>query len=107
MRKGGNIIFSVTQGQLHSHFMVVSLTCKNEEVPIKNEGARVIFSPLVDTSFFQSLKGSSIETCGIWPKFELILTLMYVLISCKNEKDQIKQVAQRATIAQLRASMSL
>ena len=35
---------------------------------------------------FQMLKGSlnSIVSGGIWPKFELIKALMYVLVTCKN-----------------------
>ena len=42
-------------------FIVVLVTCKNEEDPIKNEGVRVLtrFSPLkVYGSFSQKLKGS-------------------------------------------------
>ena len=35
--------------------MVVLVTCKNEEDPIKNEGARVVTRLLID---FQTLKGS-------------------------------------------------
>ena len=27
---------------------------------------------------------------GIWPKFELIQAFMHVLVTCKNEDDQIK-----------------
>ena len=32
---------------------------------------------------------------GIWPKFELIQAFMHVLLTCKNEVDQIKNEAAR------------
>ena len=57
--------------------MVIHVTCKNEEDPMKNKGARVAttFSP-----------------------FELIRDVMVVLVTCKNEKDLIKnEVARVAT----------
>ena len=42
----------------------------------------------VDAYFFQSSRAAySVASSGIWPKFELTQTLMYVLITCKNKKD--------------------
>ena len=38
--------------------MVVLVTCKNEEDPIKNEGARVVTTMLHYQSIFKMLKGS-------------------------------------------------
>ena len=32
---------------------------------------------------------------GIWPKFELIQAFMHVLVTCKNEDDQIKNEGAR------------
>ena len=32
---------------------------------------------------------------GIWPKFELVQAFMHVLLSCKNEVDQIKNEGAR------------
>ena len=32
---------------------------------------------------------------GIWPKFELIQAFMHVLLTCKNEVDQIKNKGAR------------
>ena len=32
---------------------------------------------------------------GIWPKFELIQAFMHVLLTCKNEVDQIKNEGAR------------
>ena len=66
--------------------MDVLVTCKYEEDPIKNEGARVdtTFSP-----FYNSMV--AMETSGrIWPNFELIEALIHVLITCKYEKNPIK-----------------
>ena len=57
--------------------MVVLVTCKNEEDPLKNDDTRVF-----TTILFQTLKGR---------KFELIQALMHCLVSCKNEVDQINK----------------
>ena len=43
-----------------SQHMVVLVTCKNEEDPIKNEGARVVTTMLYYPSIFKILKGSSL-----------------------------------------------
>ena len=67
--------------------MVVLLTCKNEEDPIKNEGARVLTRLLF---FRRSRAANSVVSGGIMPKFKLIQALMVVLVTCKNEKDHIK-----------------
>ena len=50
----------VAKFELIQAFIVVLVTCKNEEDPIKTEGARVLtrFSPLCLWDFFQTLKGS-------------------------------------------------
>ena len=42
----------------------------------------------METSIFQTLKGSYL--CGPWSDFKLIQALMYVIITCKYEKDPIK-----------------
>ena len=65
--------------------MNVLVTCKYEEDPIKNRGARV-FTTLADNS---GVGG------GVWPKFELIEAFMHVLVTCKNEDDQIKNEGAR------------
>ena len=128
--------------------MVVLLTCKNEEDPIKNRGARVFttlyinFSDaqgqitlelvavsgrnlnsyklscmsslparmrmidskmkelecLQDFSHYKSMrtfsrpsKAANPAVLGlIWPNFELVRDVMYVLVTCKYEEDQIK-----------------
>ena len=65
--------------------MAALLTCKNEENPIKNEGARVLTRFL----FRHSRAANSVVSDGIMPKFKLIQAFMVVLVTCKN-KDPIK-----------------
>ena len=60
--------------------MVVLVTAKNDENPIKNEGPRV----LTTLSIFQTLKGIR---NGIWSKLELIRDIVVVLVTCKYEKN--------------------
>ena len=74
--------------------MVVLVTCKNEEDPIKNEGARVFTTLYIDFSDAQRADKSRVSG-GIWPKFELIQAFMHVLVSCKNEEDSIKNEEAR------------
>ena len=70
--------------------MVVLATCKNEEDPIKNEGARVLTTLNILKIFRCSRAANSAVSGGLWPNFKLIHTLMVVLITCKNEEDPIK-----------------
>ena len=65
--------------------MDVLITCKYED-PIKNEGAGVVTTLYINISDAQG----QITGVGIWPKFELIQAFMHVLVTCKNEDDQIK-----------------
>ena len=72
--------------------MVVLLTCKNEEDPIKNRGASVF----TIHQFFRHARADNSGVGGdIWPKFELIQAFMTVLLTCKNEVDQIKNEGAR------------
>ena len=68
--------------ELIQAFMVVIVTCKNEEDPIKNEGSRVLtrFSP----------RGQLTPNPLVWPKFELVRDIIVVLVTCKYEEDTIK-----------------
>ena len=68
--------------------MHVIVTCKNEEDPMKNEGARVAttFRPLLVNWNFSR---RSIVQGRTWPKFEYIRDFMVVLATCKNEEDPI------------------
>ena len=69
--------------------MNVLITCKYEEDPIKNEGARVVESGhnIIQQFFRRARADNSGVGVGIWPKFELIQAFMHVLITCKNEND--------------------
>ena len=64
--------------------MVVLVTCKYEEDPIKKEGARVLtrFSPII------TLWELSVA-------METIRDIMVVLVTCKYEEDPIKNEGSR------------
>ena len=72
--------------------MVVLITCKNEEDPIKSEGARVATRLYVN---FSVIPEHSIDNVGIWQKFEFIRAFMHVPITCKDKKDSIKNEGAR------------
>ena len=84
------IILSIVQSGQNS-FMAVLIACKNEEDPIKNEGARVATRLHVN---FSDIPGHSIGNVGIWQKFEFIRAFMKVLITCKNKEDSGFKLAQ-------------
>ena len=65
--------------------MDVLVTCKYEEDPIKNEGARVNY--IIQQFFRRARADNSGVGVGIWLKFELIQAFMHVLVTCKNEDD--------------------
>ena len=74
-------------------FMVVLVTCKNED-PIKKEGTRV---PLyVYGNFFRRSRAANSAVRGrIGPKFELIRNFMVVLLTRKNEEELIENEGAR------------
>ena len=74
--------------------MVILVTCKNEEDPIKNEGTRVVTRLYVDFSDTQGqLTPKSVVKSG--KKFKLSQAFMVTLITCKNEEDLIKKEGAR------------
>ena len=79
--------------------MHVLVTCKNEEDPIKNEGARVFtrFLPLyVYGDFSRRSRAAYSAVHGwIWSNFELVQDFMIVLVTCKNQEDLIKNDCTR------------
>ena len=82
--------------ELIQAFIVVLVNCKNEEDPIKNEGARVLTSLLFYFTDAQGqLPGNSEVSGGIPLKFELIQAFIVVLVTCKNEEDPIKNEGAR------------
>ena len=77
----------------------VLLTCKNEEDPIKTEGARVLTRLYI--VFFRRSRAAYTEVNGgILPKFKLIqaiyIIIMIVLVTSKNEKDPIKNEGSKS-----------
>ena len=74
-------------------------TCKKEEDPIKNEGARVFtrFLPLkVYGDFSRCSRAANSTVLGpIWPNFEFVRDVMDVLVTCKYEEDPIKNEGAR------------
>ena len=71
-------------------FIVVLVTCKNEEDPIKNEGAVHSVHTIIHRSFRLSRADNSRVRRGIWPKFTLFQAFMQILTTCKNGDDSIK-----------------
>ena len=77
-------------------------TCKDEEDPIKNEGARVftrILPLLVYGDFSRRSRAANSAVLGpIWPNFEFVRDVMDVLVTCKYEEDPIKYEGARVVI---------
>ena len=55
------------------------------------------FYPLyVYGDFFRRSRAANSTVCGrIWPNFELLRALMHVIITCKYEKDRIKNSREK------------
>ena len=69
--------------ELVRDFIIVLLICKNEEDPIKNEGARVLTRLYV---VFSDARGPNLKIRGgILTKFELIQAFTVVLINYLQE----------------------
>ena len=80
--------------ELIQDYIVVLVTCKNEEAPIKNQSTRELTSLLLD--FFRHSRVAYSEVGrGISPKFKFVQACMIVLITCKNKKDPIKNEGSR------------
>ena len=77
------------------------VTCKSEEDPIKNEGARVVtrFLPLiVYGDFSRRPRAANSEVHGlIWSNFELVRDFVVVLVTCINEEDPVENVGARVS----------
>ena len=97
--KGRNSLANLRKTTIYQAFMHVLDTCKNEEDPIKKEGARVLtrFLPLqVYGDFSRPSRAANSAVLGpIWPNFELVRDVMDVLVTCKYEKDPIKNEGAR------------
>ena len=73
--------------------MVVLLTCKNKDDPIKSEGARVFTTLYID---FSDAQGQiTLESVVVSDQLELIQAFMHVLVTYKNEVDSYKNEGAR------------
>ena len=73
--------------------MHVIVTCKYEKEWMKNSREKV------EKPFFPIILNPTVtmETSGwIWPNFKLIQALMYVIITCKYEKDPTKNSREKS-----------
>ena len=93
-------IFSDVQGQLTPQSVVQSGPNSNLSelsymslLPASMENSR----EKVETPFFPIITlSATMETSGrIWPNVKLIQALMYVIITCKHEKDLIKNSGEK------------
>ena len=73
--------------------MVVLVTCKNEEDPMKNERARVVTRLFIDFSDAQGqlTPKSVMESCH----FKIIQAVMVGLVTSKNKEDPSKNDCTR------------
>ena len=79
--------------------MVILVTSKKEDDPIKIEGARVATIQNID--FFKHKRAANSAVRGqIWQKFELIQDIVVILVTCKNEEDPLKNKDARAATTQ-------
>ena len=74
--------------------MVIFVTCKYEEDPIKYEGAKVQTRLYIDFSDAQGA-GYTAVLGRIKLKFDLIQAFMIVLVTCKNVEDSMKNEGDR------------
>ena len=74
--------------------MPVLVTSNFDDDSIKNKRASMetAFSHYKSMGiFFWRSRAANSVVCGrIWPNFELVQALMYVIVTCKYEKDPIK-----------------
>ena len=72
--------------------MHIIIICKYEKDRMKKQPRKI-----GDTVFAIITLSAAMETsCLIWPNFKLIQALMYVINTCKYEKDPIKNKREKA-----------
>ena len=79
--------------------MYVIITCKYEKDPIKNSREKVetSFSPILAYGDFLRRSRAANSSVGgpIRPELELIQALMHVFVTCKYEKDRMKNSREK------------
>ena len=79
--------------------MYVTITCKYEKDQIKNSREKVdtSFFPLYAYGDFFRLSRAANSAVGgpVKPNIVLVQALMYVIIACKYEKDQMKNSQEK------------
>ena len=83
--------------ELIQALMSVLITCKYEKDTIKNSGENVMtsFTHYKSMGFFtRSRAANSVVRGRIRPNFELIQAPMHVIVTCKYEKDQVKNIRE-------------
>ena len=75
--------------------MVILVSSKNEEDPIRIEGARVV---TIQNINFSNNKGQ--PTLQSEVKFELMRDIVVILVTCKNEEDPLKNKDARVATTQ-------
>ena len=94
--KGRNSVANFPKFELIQAFMHVLVTCKNEEDPIKSEGATRLLPLLVYGDFSRRSRAANSAVHGqIWSNFQLVQDFMIVLVTCKNEEDPFKDEGAR------------
>ena len=73
--------------------MGLLVLCKNEEDPIKNEGARVVTTLFI--SFSDAQGQLTPKSVMVLPKFKPIQAFIVGLVICKNEEDPSKNEGTR------------
>ena len=83
--------------------MVVLVTCKNEEDPIKIEGARAVTTLSINFLRCSRAANSIIlnRSHGILTKCKLIQAFIVALLICKNEYDLFKIESTRVVTTDL------
>ena len=72
--------------------MHVLITCKNEEDPTNNKGARVLTRFSKSMGILSDTQGQLTPQSLVqnWLKFKIVRDIMVVLFTCKNKEDPIK-----------------
>ena len=81
--------FKLLQAPMH---VIITCKYKKERMKKSREKVETLFFPIITLS-------CTMENSGrIWPNFKLIQALMYLIITCKYQKDPIKNSREKINI---------